>query len=50
MTKEEALTAIDQKRKDNGNNPKVISQLEAMADFLEIKDNVDYIVENLKAL
>ena len=50
MTKEEALLAIDQKIKDNANNPKVISQLEAMIDFLEINDNVDYIVENLKAI
>ena len=48
MTKEEALAAIDQKRKDNADNPKVISQLEAMADFLEIKDSVDYVVEKLK--
>ena len=48
MTKEEALAAIDQKRKDNVNNPKVISQLETMADFLEINDSVDYVLEKLK--
>jgi len=48
MTKNEALVAINQKITDNANNPKVISQLEAMIDFLEINDNVDYVVEKLK--
>tara|TARA_R110000744_G_scaffold359336_1_gene466642 strand:- start:208 stop:363 length:156 start_codon:yes stop_codon:yes gene_type:complete len=50
MTKKETLAAIDQKIKDNVNSPKVISQLEAMVDFLEIDDTVDYIVEKLKAI
>ena len=50
MKKEEALAAIDQKRKDNADNPKILAQLKAMADFLEIKDSVDYVVEKLKDL